>query len=450
MPKLPAIREVARRGWVQGVLVGIVAFGVFAHDLASEPEFVDEWAYIAHSYFLEELAHPRSSRWLNYPAYDLPPLPKYAIGLALLGDGYNLPPITRAWMWYQDTSSRFGPHAMLVSARRPSVLLGALGCVAIYALGTLALGRSVGLVAAALLILDPLYRMHARRAMSDVYAECFILWAAAVGLFAWRRLLSGRMRSIVGVVVLGYAGMLGGLAVLSKLNGGLAVMVLAAWALLAAVLYRFPIGRRVAVAAGMALAGATSFGTFVLLNPFVTAPGWQDVDKEVGRGVIGRCAKLIRHRIEVPRGQQRSFSHNALTTPGEKLAAVAVQGFGRFGPLGRKVFDPRKRIWWFDSRVRFDARQDWGAILWLPVVASGVIVFGRGGWRRYRAGEPPTAWAILVQAAVTIGTVTAFLPLAWDRFYTSIQPVACLLGAGAIVAAWQRLRGGNPGVAAGT
>src|SRR5262249_53319427 len=76
------------------------------------------------------------------------------------------------WLkWYLNVRIQFGHSDELVAARWPSVLLGALGCVAVYALGVLVGDARVGGLAALLLMLNPLYRLHARRAMSDVPVE---------------------------------------------------------------------------------------------------------------------------------------------------------------------------------------------------------------------------------------------------------------------------------------
>ena len=77
-------------------------------------------------------------------------------------------------------------------ARWPSVVLGVLGCLSIYALGTIAFDRRVGWLSSLLLMANPLYRMHARRAMSDVPAEAFLLASLALGLLAWKRMLVDR------------------------------------------------------------------------------------------------------------------------------------------------------------------------------------------------------------------------------------------------------------------
>ena len=65
----------------------------------------------------------------------------------------------------------------------------------------------------------------------------------------------------------------------------------------------------------------------------------------------------VKHRFELSENQKINFPNNALYTLADKTKVFAVQGFGRFGPLGPSESD---------STVRFDRRQDWGAILWAP------------------------------------------------------------------------------------
>ena len=108
------------------------------------------------------------------------------------------------------------------------------------------------------------------------------------------------------------------------------------------------------------------------------------------------------------------FPNDALKTVPDKLKAVAVQGFGRFGPFG-----PRG---WTDSTIRFDWKQDRGALVWLPWVAIGFVLALLRGRNQFRTGQPPASWAIVVEAGLALLIVTAFIPLAWDRYFLSIQP----------------------------
>ena len=140
---------------------------------------------------------------------------------------------------------------------------------------------------------------------------------------------------------------------------------------------------------------------------------------------------VVDHRVDASREGQRRFWRDALTTLPEKASALAIQGFGRFGPLG----PPQS-----DSRRRFDAAQDRGAWLWLPCVLVGLGIACHRGLRQFRRGEPATMWALAAQFAVAMATVGAFLPLAWDRYFLPIQAGSSLLVAVASVAALDALR----------
>ena len=318
------------------------------------------------------------------------------------------------------------------------MLFGALGCVAVFGLGTLAGDRRVGALAALLLIVNPLFRLHARRAMSDVSAEALILCSAWGALWAWRRRLagdSGPMPWVASAV----AGVCAGLAALAKLNGALAMIIVLAWTLLTLVLPRVAIGRKLAVMAMAAIAGTVSLITFVALNPFLTARPRRPLDPPLAiiaeMGVARRMRLLAEHRLAVPRGQKVLFPNDALKTPLDKLKVLVVQGFGRFGPFG-----PRHS----DSTRRYDAAQDWGAPVWIACVVAGVPCWLSRGKRQVASGEAPTAWAILVESSVALAVVTAYLPLAWDRYFLSIQPGSALLAAGAAVAAADSLIRARP------
>jgi hypothetical protein len=104
---------------------------------------------------------------------------------------------------------------------------------------------------------------------------------------------------------------------------------------------------------------------------------------------------------------------------------MVVQGFGRFGPFGPSESD---------SRVRFDARQDWGRFLWVPVVLLGLFEAIRLGRRQLQAGQPPTAGALVMWTALAWIVVTVYLPMAWDRYLLPIQSGHALLAALAVSA----------------
>jgi hypothetical protein len=407
----------------------------FGYDLADEPHFVDESAMYSQSYFADLLVNGDrdSSLWLEYPGFDSSPLPKYLIGLTLRLAGYPRPGPAAARSWFLDTSRRFDPPGALVLVRWPFVAGGVLGCVAIYVLGTLARDWRTGLVAALLLMINPLYRMHARRAMADVLVEAFLLTCLAQWLWLWKRSLAGRVGP-GGWIAAALAGIAAAFAALAKLNGGLALAIVAAWVLLGLVLWRFPIRRRLALVPALLVTSVVALLTFVALNPFLTAhpkgPLPDPIAETARLPFWARAQKLVEHRTQVARDQAREFSHNALNSPIEKIKVAAVQGFGRFGPFG-----PRH----FDSTRRYDWSQDRGALLWIPWVGAGLVWSLRYGRRQWALWAPPTGWAIATQAVVAAAVVTAYLPLAWDRYLLPLQPGSALLAAGVAVAAADRL-----------
>ncbi|RUL84340.1 ArnT family glycosyltransferase [Tautonia sociabilis] len=446
-PDPPSEHRPRRPALARSAAVGLLALLVFGVGLDAEPPFADEWAYVSQAYFGPLWWEGRwdDPAWLEYGGIDLPPLPKYLIGGMIALGGYPMSDRLDALSWYKDTSSTFGSPGLLSWCRWPMVVLGAIGCVAASAIGAMAFGPRAGALAGMVLAINPLYRLHARRAMSDVPTEAFTLLALGVGLWAWRELIGGRPGRGAAAMALG-GGVLAGMAALSKLSGGLAMMTLAAWAALAAVLPGVPASRKAAVAGAVVVAGLIAYGTFIVGNPTLTArPGPvrgapKDYVAMAETGLIGRTLAVLEHRAAVSKaGQQTPLFQQqgyALTDLPSKLAVVAVQGFGRFGPLG-----PRHS----DSLVRYDWRQDWGAAIWGPLVLLGVGWAAWLGLRQHRLGAPPTAWAVLVQFAVAAATVSVFIPLAWDRYLLPIQSGSAILAsgfvAGAVAAASRFVRG---------
>ena len=426
------------------LLIAVGSGAWFAHRLDDEPIFVDEAAFISQAYFGDLLLSGRveSPLWLEYQAYDLPPLPKYLINLSLRVHGQARPRREWALWWYEHTlESRFVTPATLHAARLPSILMGVLGCVSVFSLGVTAGDRRIGFLAAAFLAISPLYALHARRAMADVPAEALVLATAALGLALVMKLRRGGLGAVRLLALSVAVGGLGGLAVLAKLNGGLGLLLIAAWMIFAGLAPSRQVSKgRFAVA--LASIGVTALLVFVALNPFVTARprslGTVPLldPKPPNQTIPERLWEVVEHRVAVSRIGQASFPRDALPTLSQKAAVLAVQGFGRFGPLG-----PRRS----DSTRRFDWSQDRGAIAWLPLVLGGFVAWPAIGFAQRRRGQPSAAWAIPLGFVVCVATVGAFLPLAWDRYLLPIQAMSGLMAAGAVVAVFDRLtRRGGP------
>lgn len=405
--------------------VALAAVVVFGWGLTDEP-FWDEYAYITQAYYADLFFEGRRDdpAWLDDLAFDLQPLPKYLIGAGFRAARIRMPQRSDAIRWYHDAHTRFGPRRALTIARVPFVAVGVIGVLALFSCGWRIGGRWVGLIAGLLLIADPLYRLHAHRAMSDVPCEAFLIGSMGLALSGLARIRAGRGLA-GGLGLLAAAGVCSGLAIACKLNGLLAPMVLAAWCGLGMIATGLTCRARLSMAAGGLLAAATMLVTSLGINPTYTSHpagpiARPEFAERVGESPWGRFRRMVRYRLETAEDQRNmvKFGSYVFRTPADKLAVFAVQGFGRFGPLG-----PSRS----DSEVRYDLRQDWGLIVWWPIVLVGIVRSFRMGRQQLREGEPPTALALLVWAMVAWAVVAAYLPLAWDRYLLPIQAPNALL-----------------------
>jgi 4-amino-4-deoxy-L-arabinose transferase-like glycosyltransferase len=405
--------------------VALIALAVFTAGI-NDHSFVDEYAYITQSYYSDLFFQGRwnDPAWLDYGAFDLPPLPKYFIGLALRVARYQLPGPYHAALWYRDSHTIYGPPDLLRAARIPFIGAGVLGCLALFAFGLGVRGPMTGALAALLLVANPLYRLHAHRSMSDVPCEAFLIAALASALWGFHRLWYGRLPS--GLALFALAGLCSGLSLLCKFNGLLAPMVIVAGCGLGLIVPKLAPRAKIGLALGTLATIGIAFAMFLALNPSATArPRGRLLPHQASRAAEGtyrRIHEMVEIRLASSRSQQQQFSHNALVSPTDKFAVFVVQGFGRFGPLG-----PAES----DSVIRYEWRQDWGLLIWMPLVLIGLVRTYRLGRTQWREGAPPSAFALLVWAGVAWVIVSVYLPMAWDRYLLPTQaPNALLVAVG--------------------
>ncbi|MBI3463654.1 MAG: hypothetical protein HY000_11440 [Planctomycetes bacterium] len=241
-----SISKTAPVGLRPGTILAGLAVVLFAtwwifRGLADEPHFADESAMIAQSYYYTLFKSGRWNHpdWLHYAAFDHPPLPKYFFGLSLELAGKRVPQSIEWWMnwsgyvwengqWVRSKGGDFRPPedpGVLYWARVPAAVFGVGGVLAAFFVGLQMRGRLVGILAAMLLLANPLYFTHARRAMSDSFAECLVIGSVAVGLWGGRELWAAKFCRWRWVVFMVAEAVLCGLAALAKLNGGVAAVM---------------------------------------------------------------------------------------------------------------------------------------------------------------------------------------------------------------------------------
>ncbi len=415
----------------------MTALVVFGWGLTDGP-FVDEYAYITQCYYADLFfASDRDDpAWLDEPpAIDLQPIPKYLVGASFRVAHLRMPRRSDAFRWYDNPHTRFGPPRALAIARLSIVPLGVAGVLALFGCGLAIGGRWTATLAGLLLVANPLYRLHAHRAMSDVPCEAFLIGSMGLALVGLSRLGAARgLRS--GLLLLALAGVAAGLAIDSKLNGLLGPIVIACWSGLLMIAPGSGWRMRTSIVAGGATAVAMMLLTMVFFNPTYTChprvPTTQpEFVERIQEPPWARFRRMVQFRLSTAEGQRKmaKFDRDVVRGPADKTAVFAVQGFGRFGPLGPSHSN---------SEVRYDVGQDWGLIVWWPIVILGIVRTARIGRRQIREGQAPTAWALLVWASIAWLVVAAYLPLAWDRYFLPIQAPNALLGAVALMGLLER------------
>ncbi len=347
-----------------------------------------------------------------------------------------MPRPANAAAWYR-TYRPFGSQATLIAARLPIIGLGAIGCVALLGCGSLIKSGRVGMLAALLLIVNPLYRLHAHRAMSDVPCETFMLAALGLSLWGWRRLWIRGFDVAALLVTACNSGLCGGLSVLCKLNGFLGLMIVVGWSAIAWVAPGLSWARKTAVSVGSIVTILVALATVFALNPFLTArPGGpMSLDARAALLKQRSVAAIPRSGEVSPReltdGHKGRYPNDALCTHAERTKVRRLQGVGRFGPFGPRVSK---------STVRFDLGQDWGMVFYqVPLVLLGLLEAVRLGRAQFQTGQPPMAAALGVWILLAWLVVSVYLPMAWNRYLLPIQSGNALLAALAVSAIWDRL-----------
>jgi 4-amino-4-deoxy-L-arabinose transferase-like glycosyltransferase len=422
----------------RGAAIALAALAVFSAGLHDD-SFVDEYAYITQSYYSDLYFSGRldDPAWIDDLGIDLQPLPKYFIGVGLRAAHLSLPGPRDAIWWYRDAHTRFGPPHALTVARIPFIATGVLGCLALFACGVLIGGQGIGTIAALLLMINPLFRLHAHRAMSDVPCEAFLIAALGLALLGSQKVWAGR-GIVSGLALFAGAGVCSGISIACKLNGLLALMIIAAWCGLSLLVPRLSARCRLELGGGLVLTIVMTAVTFLVLNPALTARPRVRLRPELAararQGPWERFVTIVRYRLETADGQRRmaKFAPDVLRSPVEKISVFVVQGFGRFGPFASEESD---------SRVRYEPRQDWGVLLWGPLVLVGLVRTYRLGRRRFDEGSPPTALALVIWAFLAWMVVATYLPMAWDRYLLPIQAPNALLAAVGVCGLWARWSG---------
>jgi 4-amino-4-deoxy-L-arabinose transferase-like glycosyltransferase len=420
-----------RFGWLRllDLLVVLAAAAVVMRGVAAVPFHPDEAEYLRFGSGLaldfSEQGFEPSRRALEaegaqreprraYLHLNLGPLVPYLIGAAFVSAGLERRDRAGPWEWGRSYAENVAlghrpAREWLTLARGLSVLFAATAVLIVFALGLQCGGRGHAYLASGLLALNPIFLMHARRAMS----EAPLLALAALVWWLAARCVRASARSRIRLRHWLLFGIAAGTCVAAKHSGVLFVAAAGAW--LACVEWRAARGRSLAASGlhfpiqGVALASASALALFIAIQP----PLWSDP--------IGRLERIVDMRLA-------SFARSVEVLGGElgrgerMLRALALPFLS--------VPEPA------DDVAEMSAYLASGAAgLMLPRVIGGAFtVFALVGLtialRRAiapRDAEERSRALGWIFASAAVFAVAALNPVPWQRYFLPVVPLACLL-----------------------
>jgi hypothetical protein len=306
------------------------------------------------------------------------------------------------------------PPDRVQRARAGAVAFGAIGVVLVFALGGFAGGISAGVMAALLVVANPLYRIHATRAMPDIH-YCLLL--VAVGVMA-ALMLRPRVGPRVPTRLLVVAGFLGGLSASMKVTGlVVAAATLGATLVCRAVVLRGPLRELIR---STAIVVGTMVLTHFSSNPFY----WPDRRlielRQLAQEIASLSAADLRNLnagsiCEPVLRPQIANLCNVIALP-QMLPAWQAR-LTTVAPVG-------PRSYWRQHRLRalhaaFLKTYATVPYEWLLVPFGAFFCLSRLV-RSIRLGRTDPACAPLLFFGANYGLIVVFLPLDWDRYYLTM------------------------------
>ena len=322
-------------------------------------------------------------------------------------------PLVPGYGWYINYPSFY------LWARAFTALFGAATVYLTYRLGRVAFGRTVGLLAAAVLAVAPGAVYYADTARVDVPEACFTTAALLAGLAVMRR---GQVRDYL------IAGLLAGLAMSTKQT---AVWVVPALVLAHAFHARRPAlaDRRLALMLGALVAGGLIGTPYLLIRPDLVRSGFGAQVGTYGVFSLPRPGEFMWHLGEnlgylvwpTQGGDWYVVPHTALgLAPGIAAAIGLVEGFARRPRVQAYLLVFPLLQLCFLARANVVFTRNLAPVL--PLAAIWAAVGAAWAWDRVAAlvtfeprargaAMPPVA--AVVAAALLVGPVRESAALAW-------------------------------------
>lgn len=221
--------------------LAVVLFSLFTKNL-EEPALyhVDEnlWVYAGNkafqTFFIDHnVTDPFWKDDLYYYGAYQPQIGKYIIGAGTYIAGYrDLPMVRYDFSKDMEGNKQHGnllPTDLLIAARMPIAVTGAVSCLALFLIVSQTLNIWCGFIAVLCIYNAQILRLSSQRAMIDVPMVCFSLFAILALIYFSRAIAQDQSRRAIISSVL--VGIFCGLAIATKLSGGVVAIICAiVWA----------------------------------------------------------------------------------------------------------------------------------------------------------------------------------------------------------------------------
>ncbi|MEP7200161.1 MAG: phospholipid carrier-dependent glycosyltransferase [Chloroflexota bacterium] len=433
------------------IALGSGAVTFYLRDLAAVPFHPDESVYIYMSRDFDTLVLQRDPLALAWqPREPLfpearkrlldAPLTRYLDGLGRWLGGYTVADLPTDWAWgapWEANRSAIPSPALLLAARAPSAILGALTAVVLFWIGVQMRGIAVGLIAAGLYALDPLTLLHTQRAMAEgalMFFSTLTICATIVLAERCNALSQFNARVLtLGAVV----GLLAGLAMNSKQSA--IVMLPLALAVSAGVLWRRPWLRARRLAAIAALCGVIVLGwaaTLWLLNPILYRE-----PLAIAQAMVAMRVELTREQVAVNGASQPEL---ILASAPARLAATVTELYWQLPagwdvPVYLEQLKPPMDVY-LSNPLHVWLREPLASITLLLLSAIGVVGSATRLARARLGATTRAEQVVWLWAALTLGLIALTVPLNWQRYFMPLLPASRLFVALGCVALWQLAR----------
>jgi 4-amino-4-deoxy-L-arabinose transferase-like glycosyltransferase len=300
---------------------------------------------------------------------------------------------------------RVPPQDILSRSRRAVAVVGVLCCLIVFAIGYVAYGLLVGVLAATLVLTNQLFITHATRAMTDVHYSFFLLaLCLAVMLLVRSRTAPSTWPAIrVGAI----AGVLAGLACSVKVT---AIVIGGLMFFAATYAFAGQRARLLAVVAFCASALIVIYG----LNPFF----WID-SKDLRPGPLVQEFRLLAHDLRTSSPQIDSARFPQLASLG-RFPSIFV----RWDRLMNNQLEAKPERGWQGNRFRILHEALLSRYSNIPAgwLFLGVGVCLSTSYARRRAQSAPDRPAVsdalpLLYLLVNYGFIVVFMKLNFERYY---------------------------------